>query len=146
MLGVNSYAQDYIDDVRAQVKRQVAAYRGLANASRKAAGSSKASVDSALKKFEPIYFNGLVLNLEGYFVHRLRGVEGKDGNPLNEVRLLSTSLMANGGVFASEKSIKWKPEASVLGYKEGDPIQLSETDFAQLSEAFFSELEAKFAG
>ena len=88
MLGVNSYPQAYIDDIRGQVKRQLAAYRALANASRKAAGSSTASVDSALKKFEPIYFNGLVLNLEGYFVHRLRGVEGKDGNPLNEVRLL----------------------------------------------------------
>jgi hypothetical protein len=38
-----------------------------------------------------------VLLLDHMFVHRLSGAEGKDGNPLNEVRVLVNSLLYNGG-------------------------------------------------
>ena len=39
----------------------------------------------------------MVLQLEYMFVHRLSGLEGKDGNPLTEVRVLCNSLLFNGG-------------------------------------------------
>ena len=85
-----------------------------------------------------------MLALDEYFVHRLRAVEGKDGNPLNEVRVLATSLMLHDGVVTVEKSIKWKPEASVLGLAPGDRIELDEKRFTKLAAAYFDEIEAKF--
>jgi hypothetical protein len=51
----------------------------------------------------------MVLVLENYFEHRTRAKEKKDGNPLNEVRLLSTSMMTNNGRMAADKSIKLDP-------------------------------------
>jgi hypothetical protein len=71
-------------------------------------------------------------------------VEGKDGNPLNEVRVVCTSLLTNGGVVAADKSIRMKPETSVLGLQPGDPITLTEPQFVALADAFFTEIEKKF--
>lgn len=51
----------------------------------------------------------MVLALDQLFVHRARGIEGKDGNPLNEVRVLCTSIMANGGVLVKDSQIKLDP-------------------------------------
>ncbi len=35
--------------------------------------------------------------------HVMRGKEGKDGNPLNEVRMLCNSIMENDGKMAEER-------------------------------------------
>lgn len=86
----------------------------------------------------------MVLTLDSYFTHRARTLEGKDGNPLNEVRVLCASLMQNAGTLADDKTIKLKPAASVLGYEVGDEINVTEADFVRLSEAFFAELESRF--
>ena len=58
------------------------------------------------------------------FLHRLTGIEGKDGNPLNEVRVLCNSILPNQGKLQVDKlpgwpnsagaSIKLPPEKSVL--------------------------------
>ena len=135
MLAVKTYPQDYIDACRAAMAAQLAAYRKLA-----AAAKTKAAVDA----FEPLFFANLTLVLDQYFMHRTRAIEGKDGNPLNEVRMLCTSILTNNGVLAADKTIKYQPEKSVLKLAIGDEIQLDEAQFRALFEAYFAELEAKF--
>ena len=57
---------------------------------------------------------------------------------------VANSLMLHDGIFTVEKSIKFKPETSVLGLAPGDPIDLDEKSFTQLAAAYFDEIEAKF--
>ena len=60
------------------------------------------------------------------------------------MRSIVTSLMVEDGVFTVEKAIKYKPEASVLGYSPGDPIALDEAQFTKLANAYFDVMVAKF--
>jgi hypothetical protein len=135
MLGVSEYPKQYIDQCRADMRSQLAAYRKLKKA---------VDGDAALGTFEPLFFNNLVLVLDAYFVHRLRTKELKDGNPANEVRVLCSSILQNGAKLAADKTIKVKPETSVLGYEVGDDIRLDEKRFARLADAYFAEIEKKF--
>jgi len=73
MLSINQYPKDYIAACRDKMDAQLAAYRKLIKT------ADTKSVDA----FAPHFFNHLVLVLETNFVHRARGREGKDGNPLN---------------------------------------------------------------
>jgi hypothetical protein len=77
-------------------------------------------------------------------VHRTRAIEGKDGNPLNDVRMICTSILRGAGVLCTDKTIKYKPETSVLGLEIGDEIALDEARFRLLMDGFFAELERKF--
>ncbi len=135
MLGIKSYPQDYVDACRGRVASQVAAYRDVA---------ATTGDGEALATFEPAFFNNMAIVLDAYFTHRLRTVEGKDGNPLNEVRVIAGSLMAGGGALTPDKSIKLRPETSVLGLAPGDEIALDEATFGALADAFFAEIEKKF--
>jgi hypothetical protein len=142
MLGMKTYKKDYIDACRARIDANVRAYK-------KQIGKEPA------KEFEWRYFNDQVLLLDYLFVHRLSGIEGKDGNPLNEVRILCNSLLFNQGKLQVEKRPAWPtsavssltlpPEKSVLKLKKGDEIRLKEADFVKLCEAFFKELEKKYS-
>jgi hypothetical protein len=115
MLGRNHYEQDYIDRSRERIGAQLAAYDAL---KAKAKGA-----DAEIAAFEPLFLNDLVQVLDHLFVHRLRKMEGKDGNPLNEVRALCDSLMSNG-----------------------DEVRLDEDGFRRLSDGFFAEIESRFGG
>ena len=139
MLGRKSYPREYIKACRTRVDAQLRSFKAL---SRAAGKDPKAA--SALESFEPAFFNNLVVVLDASFVHRLRGVEGKDGNPLNEVRVLGASIMENGEVMGADPTIKMDPAKSVLGYKVGDKIRVHQAEFARLADAFFAELEKKF--
>ena len=129
MLCVNTYTKDYVNSCRSKIEAQLAAYRVLAGAAREKAGDSSASAAT----FEPLFFNNLVLVLDRLFVHRARGLEGKDGNPLNEVRMLCDSILQKDGVMTAD--IKFDPAKSVLRLQPGDEIRLSEADFVRLSNA-----------
>lgn len=64
-----------------KVLKQLDAYRQLAGAF---AGKKTAKkLPPALQDFEGLFFNNLTLALDRFYVHRLRMVAGKDGNPLN---------------------------------------------------------------
>jgi hypothetical protein len=140
MLAVTTYDQGYIDACRARVDAQIAAYHDLATAGRNGDGT----LGSAIDAFEPQFFNHMVLALDQYFVHRQRGMEGKDGNPINEVRVLGNSIKENGGALAADKTIRLKAEASVLGYEPGDEIRIAERDFQRLADGYFAEIEKRF--
>jgi hypothetical protein len=132
MLAVSSYPQDQIDAARADVAAALAAFDVL-------------PASPARDALEPVFCNNLLVALDARFTHRVRAKEGKDGNPLNEVRLLCEALVEHGAVFAEPpKSMKYKPEAAVLGLAPGDAVALSRDDVASISDAFFAELEARY--
>ena len=144
MLCVNNYTQKYIGECRSRVAAQVSAYQNLVAKARNQTAAGKPPVNAAITAFEPHFFNNMVLALESYFVHRARAKEKKDGNPLNEVRMLCHSMMNNRNVMCADKTIKYDPARSVLKYRIGDEIKLNEADFMRLSAAFFAELESKY--
>ena len=128
MLGRNSYSMDYIRAVHARVTRVLKAF------------------DKA-KPAEPFASEALldvVLGLEMAFVHRLRGQEGKDGNPLNEVRMIVASVLEFDGVMTQDKTIKWKPEASVTGLRMGEKIVLSRKQVGALVDAVIEAMVGKY--
>ena len=139
MLGIKDYPKKYMDTCRSRIEKDLANYKKLATAARTQPAGAQ-----ALEAFEISFFNNMVLVLDHLFVHRLRVVEGKDGNPLNEVRLLCDSIMNNNGMMGTDKTIKFDPAKSVLKYKVGDEIKLTEADFKLLYKAFFAELESRF--
>ena len=141
MLGMKKYPKKYIDACRERIKTNLRAYREHAK-------------KAPSKNFESRYFNDQVLLLDYMFVHRLTGIEGKEGNPLNEVRIICNSILLNEGKLQVEKLPGWPnsagsgmrlpQEKSILKFKPGDSIELSESDFVRLSEAFFAEIEHKY--
>ena len=142
MLGRKDYTQEELDHAQSAVKQQLAAYKKLVKSLDGAATNPQ--VASALEAFEPLLFNNMTLVLDRYFVHRLRGTTGKDGNPINEVELLSDSLMSNGGELRGNNVIKYTPDGAVLKVEIGEPIKLDAARFERLSEAFLAEIETKF--
>ena len=144
MLCVNNYPQEYIDQCRARITAQVSAYQRLIAAARDQTAGDNPLLDPAIEAFDPHFFNNMLLVLESQFMHRARGKEGKDGNPLNEVRMLCNSILNNNSVMSADKTIKYAPANTVLKRALGDEIRLSEADFLDLSSAFFAEIERKY--
>jgi len=138
---MKKYSRDYIAACRARVEADLRAYRNQVG-------------KSPSKEFEARFINDQVLLLDYMFVHRLSGIEGKDGNPLNEVRVLCNSILLNRGRLQVDRlpgwpnsavaGIKLPPEKSVLRLKPSDDVRLSGADFERLSKAFFADLEKKF--
>jgi hypothetical protein len=129
MLAVTSYPQEFVDQTRTRLAAQVDAY------------TAAAPTGPAL---EAAFFNNLVIVLDRCFVHRVRNAEGKDGNPLNEARVICNSLVENGGVMAADNTIKLKPDQSLLGYTPGDEIKLDAAAFQRLAEGFLAEIERRY--
>jgi hypothetical protein len=141
MLGRKDYNPEELAGAKSVVKEQLAAYRKLAKAVDE---TSDPKATAALAALEPLLFNNMALALDRYFVHRIRKVTGKDGNPINELELVSDSLMNNGGVLRGNTVIDYVPEESVLKLEPGDRIQLSADQFQRFSDAFLADLESKF--
>ena len=142
MVARSSYPAPYVEAARRRIAAAVDAYQDV---SASVAKLGDPRDDDALAMLETAYFNNLLLALDASFSHRLRAKEGKDGNPLNEVRVLCRSIIENDDVVIEDKQARLTPEASVLGYRVGDPIVLSESDFTRLSAAYLDEIEARYA-
>jgi hypothetical protein len=140
MLGRKDYTRAEIDHGKKTIEQQLAAYRKLVKE------LSGAKAESAERSFETHFFNSMALVLDRLFVHRLSGpdYEGKDGNPLNELRIIVDSLISHDGKMRADNKIKLPPEKSLVGLSVGDAIKLTEADFKRLSKAFFEELERRF--
>ena len=134
MLSISSYTQEYIDGVRAELDRTVEAYEAVAAS---ASGPAR-------EAFEPRLYNHLVMALDFYFGHRSRNMELKDGNALNEMRMICTSLMQNDGRLLADKQIKLNPATRVLGLQVGDEIALDADGFRRLADAVYEEIAAKY--
>jgi hypothetical protein len=128
MLAVTSYAPDHVAACRNRIAADLAAYEACA---------PSAALD-------PVFYGMMVMALDRWFVHRQRSLEGKDGNALNEVRVLSDSIVGHGGMLVVDKGIKLTPETSVLGLEPGATILIDQDGFRRLSDAFLAEIEARY--
>jgi hypothetical protein len=142
MLGRKTYTPEELAHAETAIDEQLAAYRDLREAID--GGTADPRVASALDAFEPLFFNNMTLVLDRYFVHRLRLVAGRDGNPLNEVELLADSLINNDGVLRGNNVIRLAPERSVLKLDVGDRIRLSAAQFERLAKAFLADVRSRF--
>lgn len=142
MLGMKAYDADYIASCRETIERNLRLYDSQVE-------------PSSGGEFQTSFFNAQVMLLDYMFVHRLSGIEGKDGNPLNEVRVLCNSLLFNGGKLQVDRLPGWPNSAvsglklpadrSILGLSPGTQVQVKREDFIRLSEAFFSEIARRYA-
>ena len=135
MLAVKTYPTEYVNACRARVDAQLAAYDALDAATTPAARRTA---------FDAEFFANMVLVLELSFVHRQRGLEGKDGNPLNEVRMLANSILAHDGVLAPDSTVGFKAETAVASIAIGEAIALDRATFGRVAEAYFAEIERRF--
>jgi hypothetical protein len=142
MLGRKSYTPEELGHAKTAVATQLSAYHKLIEAVDSPTSSPEAAV--AVGAFEPLFFNHMTMVLDRYFVHRLRVVAGKDGNPLNEVELLTDSLINNNGVLRGNNVVSFVPGESVLKLNIGDRIQVTAAQFELLASAFFATIESKF--
>ncbi len=141
MLAMRNYSRDYVQRCRARVDQDLKAY-------------TKQVGKNPSKEFETRFFNNQVLLLDHMFVYRLMAVEGKDGNPLNEVRVLCNSLQFNQGRVQVDKLPDWPDSAgaklklpaekSILKLKPGDTVALTQAEFVRLADAFFAEIEKRY--
>lgn len=131
MLAVSRYDPAYVALCRGKIGRLLASYAAL--------GKS-----GPVEAFDVEFTRNMVMALDNYFLHRQRSIEGKDGNPLNEVRMLCEAIKGDG-VFDRENTIKYDPARSVLGLRFGEEVRLTTDGFARLAEAFLDEIEARFS-
>lgn len=131
MLAVASYKADYVEACRAKLADQLGRFAALP------AGAAKAA-------FEPGYLNAMLLVLDSYFLHRQRSNEGKEGGPLNELRMLCDGIKDNDGVMAASGTIRYKPENAVTGIAVGAPIVLDLETFEALADAVFADVLRRY--
>lgn len=139
MLAVTSYPEVYVQLTAARIDEQLAAYAALAEAVK---GNARA--EAALAVFAPGHFNAMLLALDHHFMHRMRGAEGKDGNPLNEVRMLCDAIMESDGVLQENKTIRYNADKAVAGIAVGETIALDAGTFERLAKAYVAEIGKRF--
>jgi hypothetical protein len=126
VLSVSSYPQEHIDACRAWAEQATAALRRATPQDAAVLGPS------------------LVLALDAWFVHRARGKEGKDGNPMNEVRVLCAAIVDHGGTLTPPSGIRLRPATSVLGLEPGPEVAVDADGFARLADGFLAAVQRAY--
>jgi len=139
LLSVDSYPKDHVERCRQSFAAQLAAYRTLTE------GPAEGEEAAAVAGFAPLFFANLVLALDAWFLHRSRTLEGKNGGPLNEVRLICEALVQHDGVLTGQRSIKYDADKAVLGLALGEQVLVTEVGFVALLDAFLADIEVRFA-
>jgi hypothetical protein len=134
MQEAKGYSKDYVERCRADMIRQLSAYRKFGESDQK----------SEAKAFEGEFYNTMLLALDQYFAQRKRAVEGRATNPLTEVRILASSVLEHDGVLTEDESIDYDPDESLTGTLYGETIDLDGAKFARLAAAYFEEVEKKY--
>ena len=146
-MSISAYPQQYIDEARARIAEQARAFDAMAQAVRGAgtAEGARSAAGTALDALEPEYFANLVMALDSHFVHRSRGQERKDGNAMNEVRVLVNSIQHHDSIMTAEKGIRLDAARSVLGIEYGARISIDRVGFERLAAAFLEAVEATYS-
>jgi len=139
VLSVNAYPADYVTASRARFASLLNAYRHLAD------GPSSTDPRAGIADFEPHFIRSVIVSLDASFVHRVRAQEGKDGNPLNEIRMLAGSILTNDGVLAPNTTIKYVAEHSVAGTEIGQPINPTIDTVEALIVAVHDEIQTRYS-
>ncbi len=129
MLGRKTYPREYIARCQRDIEAQIAEFNDL---------------PPVTSTFASRLAGHLVIVMDACFVNRLRATEGKDGNALNEVRLLAQSLMY-GEAVVDDSTVTWNTEDMVLGLTKGDDLELSISDVDKLQRAFFVAMLDRYA-
>jgi hypothetical protein len=135
MLAQKTYQSEHIGRCRQTISERIAAYRT-------AVANTKPSDRST---FEQLYCRDLVVLLDAWFMHRTRAVEGKDGNPANEVRMLATSIIHHNSILTADTTIRYRATNSVTELEIGDAINLTIDQTAQLAAAYLDTITQRFA-
>jgi hypothetical protein len=93
---------------------------------------------------ESVVFVQAVVVLDAWFAHRDRDLEGDDGNPMNEVRVIADSVVGNGGTLRVQEPIHWAPERTVLRFAVGDEIEMAADDFERIAAAYLAAIETHY--
>ena len=91
--------------------------------------------------FESLVFLQAVVVLDAWFAHRERDLEGDDGNPMNEVRVIADSVVGNAGTLRVSEPIHWAPERTVLRFAVGDEVEMTADGFERLAAAYLAAVE-----
>jgi hypothetical protein len=134
MLAQKTYPTDHIDRCRTAMSERIAAYQA-------ALENTKVPQRAA---FEKLYCRDVVVLLDAWFMHRTRAVEGKDGNPANEVRMLAASIIHHDNVLVADPTIRYRASDSVTGLAIGDEINITMEQVGQLATAYLETIGERF--
>lgn len=137
MLATTSYPAEYLQACETRMVEQLASYEALVAA-------TGPRGDGAARVFGPLFLQHMVLAMDACFIHRCRTLEGRDGNPLNEVRMLCHAMLWRQGLLQAEEGLDYRAEDSVLGLKLGETLWVDLAGMKRLVRAFFAELRQRY--
>jgi hypothetical protein len=98
----------------------------------------------AIQTFERQFFNHMVLALDHYSFPGTVPWRARMAIRSTRCGCCAMRSWKNEGRMSASKTVRYKPETSILKFRPGDEIRLSADDVARPSAAFFDEIEKKY--